>query len=117
MDQSVLVVANSNSACDEIAHRLIDYLEPGQLYRMYAKSFRETPSAKLLQFSNYFDGRLPSLNFLNQFRVLICTINTAGCITRAREKDPAFSSHQYSHVFIDEAASVQMSVALVAIAG
>lgn len=98
----------------------MDTLEPGQfMYRMYAKTFRGVPSAKLQPISNYIEGRFkfPSLQYLGLYRVLVCTINTAWCLTRARRADTSFNSRQYSHIIIDEAASVQMTVALVAIAG
>lgn len=109
----------SNSACDEIAERLVDILGPTQIFRLYANNYRGILNEKLRPVSNHTDQgyQLPSLKYLYQYRVLISTLNTAGCLTRARSADNEFSSTHFSHIFIDEAASVQMAVALVGIAG
>lgn len=95
---------------------------------MYAKSFRSCVTSENIRLiSNKIAGgkageyEFPSLEYLYQFRVVICTLNTAGCIVRARargqDSDPKFKSGHFSHVIIDEAASVQMPVALISIAG
>lgn len=41
----VLVTANSNSACDEIAIRLLNFVKRHELYRLYSPSF-ERPEKK-----------------------------------------------------------------------
>lgn len=86
---------------------------------MYAKSFHTMPSKNIINISNQISGEyeFPSLEYLYKHRVVICTLNTAGCISRARNLDKRFNSSHFSHLFIDEAASVQMSVALVSIFG
>lgn len=61
--------------------------------------------------------KFPSLEYLYQFRVVICTFNTSGCFPRARDLNEKFNFSHFSHIFIDEAASVQMTVALIGIAG
>lgn len=133
-NNSVLVCANSNAACDEITERLVKILRTDEIFRMYAKSIRTEPSESIKPVSNHIAGeyKFPSLEYLYKFRVVICTLHTAGCISQARffnenqEKgkeqaergvDKIFNSSHFSHVFIDEAASVQMSVALIPIAG
>lgn len=94
-------------------------LNSEEVFRMYAKSHRAQPSEKIKPASNQIEGvyEFPSLEYLYQFPVVICTLQTAGCISRARDKNPNFKSDHFSHVIIDEAASVQMSIALIAIAG
>lgn len=60
---------------------------------------------------------MPSLAYIYQFRVIVCTLLTSGCLARSRDADDKFDSGHFKYVFIDEAACAQSSVALVAIAG
>lgn len=85
---------------------------------MYARSCnKETVSETIKPHSNYSkDFQLPSLNYLYQFRILVCTLTTAGCLTRTR-KDQVFDSGHFKYIFIDEAACVHETVAMVPIAG
>lgn len=115
----MLVCAPSNSACDEIAERLVKILDTKEIFRMYAKAYHQMLSENIKPISNQKgdEYKFPSLEHLYQYSAVICTLHTAGCLTRARGLDENFSSSHFSHVFIDEAASVQMSVAIIAIAG
>lgn len=115
----VLVCAHSNGACDEIANRLAETLRPCELLRMYAKSFNKTHlSEKIKPFSNMVDDefQFPSLNYIYGFRVVVCTIFTAGCLTRARV-DSEFDAGHFSFVLLDEAACSPETVSIVPIAG
>lgn len=115
----VLVCANSNSACDEIAERLVNVLEFGEMFRMYAKSYDVRKiSSNLKPICNWLKGEFhfPSMHFLNKFRVLVCTLTTAGCLSRARD-DPYFSATHFSHIFIDESASTHEPITMIPIAG
>lgn len=117
---AVLVCANSNAACDEITKRLLNVLRSDELFRVYAKSYDEKMLSDYIKpISNFKAGKFefPSIAYLNQFRVVICTLSTAGCIARARDLDPDFDSCHFSHIFIDEAACVLETVSLIAIAG
>lgn len=118
-DNCVLVCAHSNAACDEIAERLVKMLTADEVYRMYAKTFDSAISENIRAISNQMQGeyKFPSLEYLHEFRVVICTILTSGCITRARGSDHKFNSSHFSHVFIDEAACVQQIVTMIPIAG
>lgn len=119
-EKNVLVCANSNAACDEITKRLLEVLCYGELHRMYAKSYNKNLiSDKIRPVSNLMEGRLefPSLQYLYQFRVVVCTLLTAGCVTRARGQNRTFSSAHFSHIFIDEAACAHEPVTLIPIAG
>lgn len=55
----MLVTANSNSACDEIAIRLLNFVKRRELYRLYSPSF-ERPEKK--------DRLHPVLKPLSNFR-------------------------------------------------
>lgn len=117
--KSVLVCANSNSACDEIAARLVDVLHDGEMFRMYGKSYDiRKVSEKIKPICNWMKGefRFPSLTFLYGFRVLVCTLTTAGCLTRAIDSS-MFNAKHFSHIIIDESASTHETVTLIPIAG
>lgn len=104
----MLVCANSNAACDEITERLVDHLQQRELLRLYAKSFEtDQISPKIQLVSNLRKGEIkfPSLEIVYGFRVVICTLLTAGSLIRAREIDGNFNSSHFLHIIIDEAAS------------
>lgn len=116
----VLVCANSNAACDEIAERLMHVLSKAQLLRFYPKSYSlKKIKPSLQKVSNVFDGHInvPELSFFYGFRVIVCTLCTAGCFTRARADSEVFDPAHFSHVIIDECASTHETMTLVAIAG
>lgn len=115
-NKCILVCACSNAACDEITQRLLQKLKTNEIFRMYAKSYN---TAKIIKTcSNFIQGefRFPSLKFLYKFRVVICTLLTAGNLVRARS-DPDFDTKHFSHVFIDECASTNETTTLIPIAG
>lgn len=114
----VLVCCNSNAACDEITERLVDHLDQDKIFRILAKSYdKSSISKKILPISNVKDDNIefPSFEFLYKFRVVISTLMTAGSLVRGREIDGKFNSSHFSHIFIDEAASVHEPVCLVPI--
>lgn len=118
-DKYVLVCANSNAACDEIAIRLMYVLSANEMFRLYAKSCDyKAINPKLKSICNWFNDefRYPSLSFLYRFRVLVCTLCTAGCLVRARHNHNYKVDH-FSHIFIDECASTHETMAMIAIAG
>ena len=117
--KNILVCAHSNSACDEITQRLADVLRPGELFRMFAINHnRKLVHDKIKPFCNLIEEnfKFPSLRYLYMFRVVICTLLTAGAITRAR-RDQHFNSGHFAYTFIDEAACVPEIIALIPIAG
>lgn len=120
-NEFILVTAHSNAACDEIASRLLDVLEDGQLYRLFAKSFdKNQVPPKLESVCNKGcnnDFQFPSWEFLCQYRVVVATLITTGALVRSRGEDPNFSSSHFSRLFIDEAACVHEPAALIPIAG
>ncbi|XP_031626698.1 putative helicase mov-10-B.2 isoform X2 [Contarinia nasturtii] len=118
-EKCVLVCTNSNAACDEITERLLKVLHSGEMFRMYAKSHDVRKiSDNIKPICNYFKRKFlfPSLKFLYQFRVIICTLTTSGCMVRARDES-TFNCHHFSHVIIDEAASTHETVTWIPVAG
>lgn len=117
--KNILVCAQSNAACDEIAQRLCKILTKNQMLRMYSLSYElEKLNPAIKPFCNLFNGefKYPSLQDLYRYRVLICTLSTAGCLVRARNNN-GFSSSHFSYVFIDECASAHETMSLIPIAG
>lgn len=110
----------SNAACDEITERLIDVLNEKDMYRFYAKSYKhERISSRIKRVSNYNPNGIfyPPLAFLYKFRVFICTLCSAGCLTRARIDLDVWKPNHFGYVFIDECASAHETMCLIPIAG
>lgn len=59
---------------------------------------------------------LPSLNFVYDHRVVICTLAVAGYLVRANV-DAKFKVDHFSHVIIDECASSFETMTMISIAG
>lgn len=119
-EEFILVTAHSNSACDEIALRLLDVLRDGDLYRIYAKSFnKENLNIKLKPLCNLRDGefQFPSLDYIYQYRVVVMTLLTAGTLVRARGEDQNFNSGHFTRLLIDESGCIHEPVSMIPIAG
>lgn len=117
--KNILVCAQSNAACNEIAERLSKFLSNKQMLRMFSVSYDlDKISDTIRPFSNLFDEELkyPSLDYLYRFRVLICTLSTSGCLVRARHC-LNYNRRHFGYVFIDECASAHETMALIPIAG
>lgn len=115
----VLVCAHSNAACDEITERLLDVLSESELHRLYAKSFKRTAVNPRFKNICNLQGEafhFPPLLQLYKYRVLVCTLLTAGCLVRANT-DANFDAKHFSHVIIDESACTHETVSLIPIAG
>lgn len=118
-DTHILISANSNTACDEITGRLLEIFGKGDIFRMYAKAYNEkNVNNQIKKCSNYMNGefRFPCLKYLYGFRMVICTLSTAGCLSRARD-DLDFDPGHFSHIIIDECASINETTTLIPIAG
>lgn len=87
---------------------------------MYAKSFKVSALSECIKkASNLVENefKFPSLTYLHKFRIVVCTLLTAGSLVRARSKDIGFDPNHFSHVIIDEAASTQEPISMISIAG
>lgn len=86
---------------------------------MYAKSHtRSAISDEILPVCNLVGDvfQFPPLEYIYKFRVVVSTLITAGCLTRARE-NRGYDPVHFSHIIIDEAASVTETLTMVPIAG
>lgn len=116
----ILVCAQSNAACDEIAQRLCKILTREQMLRMYSKSFDlDKLSATLRPYCNLVatdhgdEFQYPCFEDLYRYRVLLCTLSTAGYLVR----DGSFKPNHFGFIFIDECASAHETMSLIPIAG
>lgn len=116
----VLVCATSNSACDEVAKRLIDGGMAGtdQVFRLFSKSVLSKDISTIpqcvLNASNLSTGEhyFPTLEMLCTFKVIVCTLTTAGRLSQGK-----INAQHFSHVFIDEAGSSTETQTLIALSG
>lgn len=114
-NENILVCTQSNAACDEIAVRLKEFLDESVMFRMYTKSKELNEiTESIITFANYFGNELkfPPLKYICKYRVVICTLATAGCLTRAH-----CNPNHFGYVIIDECASAVETIALVPIVG
>lgn len=117
--QNVLFCAPTNNACDEMVYQLTRILQAGELYRFYATS-NQVSKAKpqVLDVSN-FNGTTvtyPPLDTLYKYRVVICTVESAGFLTRARiDKD--WNGLNFKYIIIDDSASMHETMTFIPIAG
>ncbi|XP_065080288.1 putative helicase MOV-10 [Ochlerotatus camptorhynchus] len=113
----ILVTAQSNSACDEVALRLMKFLTPNDLYRFYSRSSEkrldEIPE-KLQYISNLSGGKhsWPTWENVYQTKVLICSLSICGRLVQSKIRN-----NHFKYVFIDECGSASEPAALVALAG
>lgn len=117
--KNILVCAQSNAACDEIAQRLCKLLTKKQMLRMYSMSYElDKVSSTMKPFCNLFDSefKYPCLKDLYQYRVVICTLATSGHLARSRHNSE-FSRKHFGYILIDECASAHETMALIPIAG
>lgn len=116
----ILVCATSNSACDEIAKRLIEDGKAGgdKVFRIFSKSVLSKDISIIpqcvLNASNLSKGEhyFPSLDILCTYKVIVCTLTTAGRLSQGK-----INPQHFSHIFIDEAASATESQTLIALSG
>jgi helicase MOV-10 len=113
----ILVTAQSNAACNEIMQRLLAVIPPSHLYRMFAPSMEnkfDTIDDALLAVSNLKYGyhEWTSWSEFYAYRIVVCTLTTAGRLVQAR-----IERNHFTHVFIDECGSASEPSALIPIAG
>lgn len=115
--EHILVCAASNSACDEVADRLLKIIQNNQVFRMYSISQTDKMGIiprDVLAVSNLCKAEhyYPTLLKLYQYKVVICTLTTAGRLSQAH-----INPQHFTQVFIDESGSATESQLLIAIAG
>lgn len=114
-NENILVCAQMNAACDELTNRLGKLLKRDEMFRLVSASRDlDTIETAVKMYSNLFgdDLKIPPLEYICKYRVVICTLATANCLARAQ-----FDPKHFSYVIIDECASALETMALVPIVG
>lgn len=109
----ILVTAQSNSACDEIGVRLLEYVSPSKMFRYYSSS-QATISNELGCISNLRTDKSvdPTLEEYEHFSVILATL--MGCSRLVQIEDV---ERRFNYIFIDECAAASMPEALIPIVG
>uniref|UniRef100_A0A8C8SHY1 RNA helicase n=1 Tax=Pelusios castaneus TaxID=367368 RepID=A0A8C8SHY1_9SAUR len=113
----VLACAPSNSASDLLCQRLMKHLNRNSIYRINSsnRDYRQVPEM-IKPHCNWDDAQqchvYPSKEKLQQYRVIVTTLVTAGRLATAR-----FPAGHFSHVFMDECGQAMEPESAVAIAG
>ncbi|KAH8402341.1 hypothetical protein KR009_011436 [Drosophila setifemur] len=117
----ILVLAGSNTACDELALRLLRAIaeapesQPRPLTRIFAASCDrriDNIDDLLLEYSNMYAVHFyPAVQAVHQYRIVVCTLSLAGKLSTG-----GFAKgNVFSHVFVDEAAASTEAEALMGI--
>ncbi|XP_033152218.1 DNA-binding protein SMUBP-2 isoform X2 [Drosophila mauritiana] len=107
----ILVLSGSNTACDEVALRLLKAIakapksQPRPLTRIFSASCDrriDNIDDLLLEYSNMYSVHFyPAVQAVHQYRIVICTLSLAGKLSTG-----GFAANNvYTHVFVDEAAA------------
>ncbi|KAG8235104.1 hypothetical protein J437_LFUL015531 [Ladona fulva] len=113
----VLVTAPSNAAVDVISSRLLKYLSPTQLMRIYSSCREWSQIPEIMKDSCNYDSKtgnfeIPEGSEIIKYKVIAVTMITAG---RLIEKK--IPQNHFSHIFIDECAQGLEPEALISVGG
>jgi helicase MOV-10 len=113
----ILITAQSNSACDEIACRLMKFVPRKKIFRYYSpsslKNFNDLDK-KIVSTSN-LRGRkvnVPTYEEFYEFQIVIVTLVSSNYLYRARIR-----SRHFDYIFVDECASAVEIEALIPVVG
>ncbi|ALC41938.1 CG6701, partial [Drosophila busckii] len=112
----ILVLAGSNTACDEIALRLLRAIananlptQPRPLTRIFAASCDrriDNIDDLLLEYSNMYALHFyPHVQTVHDYRIVVCTLSLAGKLSTGGFGRDENKQSVFSHVFVDEAAA------------
>jgi helicase MOV-10 len=114
----VLISTQSNSACDEIGERLINYVSLKKVYRFYSPSLLNSssggPNPKLKPSSNLRNRKVewPTKEEMRHFSVVISTL-----ISSSRLAQSDIGEGHFDYIFVDEISCATEPEALVPIIG
>lgn len=120
--KNVLVCAISNASCDAITDSLIDVVNKNEIYRFFGDSCKYPQTSARIGGSrvsnlNGTEIHCPTLQFLYQFRVIVCTLSSAGFLTKNNVNKRVWSADHFEYVIIDDCASAPQSMSMIPIAG
>ncbi|XP_026857217.2 putative helicase mov-10-B.1 [Electrophorus electricus] len=111
----VLACAPSNSAADQLCVRVLQHLDPREIYRLYASSRdpNQVPH-NLLDVCNLKDEmyEFPCKMELMKYKILVTTLVTAGRLVTG-----GLPPGHFTHIFLDEAGHAVESEAIIGVAG
>lgn len=115
----IVAAAPSNAAADLLALRLLGYVGKEKILRLHASSRHpKTIPPELMEISNISPKNLtgsyyfPSVQDLQNFRVLVVTLVTASRLVSAE-----FPRSHFTHIFVDECGHAQEPESCIALAG
>ena len=117
----ILITANSNSACDEIGERLLNYVPRYKMFRLYSPSFdnrmperyaRIHPLLKPISNIKHALHKNPSYEEIYNYKVVIATLVTCGRLITSN-----IDSSHFDYIFIDECASTMEPHSIIPIIG
>ncbi|XP_077973309.1 putative helicase mov-10-B.1 [Styela clava] len=108
-DSHILVAAPSNSACDLLAERLLEYVDEKDIWRLTAPSRINIPES-MVEISRI--GTLASRENLSEYKIIVSTLITARRIASAN-----FEPRIFNRIFIDECGQSMEPELLVAVSG
>lgn len=113
----ILACAPSNSAADQLCEKLItsEHVDACKIYRLYASSRNQKDIPLILKDNCNVDGEMidfPCKEDLMSYKILICTLVTAGRLVTG-----GFSEDHFSHIFVDEAGHAVESETIISVAG
>lgn len=127
----ILVTASSNSACNDIGNRLLNFVSMNKILRIYSPAFEKKPDKidKNLEPISNFRNRIlckcakrscpevvpcddPTYEEFYTARIIVATLVSCGRIVSA-----GIRSNHFDYIFIDEAASESEQYTLIPISG
>lgn len=115
-DARILINAQSNFACDEIAVRLLKYVSRGKIYRHYSRRFEaktDTIPSELVEISNLSKncGDFLTVEQFYGFNVIISTLMSSSLFMESKKQG------YFDYIFIDESGAATEPELLIPIAG
>ncbi|XP_030386001.1 uncharacterized protein LOC115632864 isoform X2 [Scaptodrosophila lebanonensis] len=121
----ILVLAGSNTACDEVALRLLRIIEkmpdtaPHPLTRIFSVTCDrriDNIDDLLLEHSNMYALHFyPDVQTIHEYRIVVCTLSLAGKLSTGGFAISDNGQSVFTHVFVDEAAASTESEVLMGI--
>uniref|UniRef100_A0A4W4DXA2 RNA helicase n=1 Tax=Electrophorus electricus TaxID=8005 RepID=A0A4W4DXA2_ELEEL len=112
----VLACAPSNSAADQLCVRVLQHLDPREIYRLYASSRDPNQVPHNLLVSNRRRcaacSCFPCKMELMKYKILVTTLVTAGRLVTG-----GLPPGHFTHIFLDEAGHAVESEAIIGVAG
>lgn len=97
--------------------RMLKFIDCTLLHTIWITSAKQLDNIEKDDNDNECKLYNPPLRTLYGYRVIICTLSTAGSLTKERADSSIYSPRHFQYVFIDECASSHETMTLIPIAG